>query len=946
MPSKGRIAAALMIMGMGLVILIQALWIGLPMLAERAIKSRLPQLPNGFAPEFKIESIEPDSVRITAIRIGKDVSADSLVIFYTLGGQRPFEVKKIKLSGLVVTASVDEDYKAYLNGMALNGDSGGGSPLNPSDIQDEVAGLAAFIPKQIVIDNARLKIKHKGASLDVPFYCRTVLTPETGAVKSHAVASVLGQPIEITAGASILKGLEAFTLDSRAVSPACFSGRILPEAFPLILKGPVDLHGEMAKTGEWQCRLSNLGVQGPDLPRIVIENATGRFNPKTQAFYLASELKIPDLFTAPFPLVLALNGSLNPSESFSLSVTSSAPPDHLNLGPDLAGSLSEVVDRLTVSNPALSVTIEGNREQQQLKMQVSGKKVTAENAGFKSRLSVSEPVLTAESGGDFLSGGLGQEIRWTLKSGKTEMSTPDENGHSQTITAAGAFRLNPENLTLLEQVRVKGQVSKVFASIEDQQVSIGEIRFFAESAGTLNRQIISTSGVIEPVSLHLGKRKATAAKAGWEGRIILQPDRPVQFDLTPWVAAGRLSLPEESLTAEDIEFKTRITHPFVKGAAGTLSIGKFLFQNKLSARFSSTLEQLDTLSYSLTGTLSSTDLLNKNLDVSVKAGIDKDIWAQCHVTSSHFIVADENVRKIAPKIRFAGTVHLDTTADVWASYAYGKFSSRVALKIHDGSMRFPDSNLAVEGVTGQLNIRDLIRMESYPGQVLNIDTISMGQFNFKNASLRFRIEDPGTLGIENLSFNWCNGLVSSEATQLPPADGGPFRLILFCDRLEMAALLNQMGAFDAEGGGTLSGRIPVTYSNGNLSFDNGFLFSTPGQGGKVAVRDLDRLMAGFPKGTPESSYLEMAGEALRDFKYNWATLKMNSQGDTLTVNMELDGKPANILPFEFKKETNAFVRVDAKSPGANFQGIKLDLNLTLPFNEVAKFGTKIKGLMD
>jgi len=27
----------------------------------------------------------------------------------------------------------------------------------------------------------------------------------------------------------------------------------------------------------------------------------------------------------------------------------------------------------------------------------------------------------------------------------------------------------------------------------------------------------------------------------------------------------------------------------------------------------------------------------------------------------------------------------------------------------------------------------------------------------------------------------------------------------------------------------------------------------------------------FPKGTPESSHLEMAGEALRDFAYDWAT---------------------------------------------------------------------------
>jgi hypothetical protein len=58
----------------------------------------------------------------------------------------------------------------------------------------------------------------------------------------------------------------------------------------------------------------------------------------------------------------------------------------------------------------------------------------------------------------------------------------------------------------------------------------------------------------------------------------------------------------------------------------------------------------------------------------------------------------------------------------------------------------------------------------------------------------------------------------------------------------------------------------------------------------------------------------------------------NTIGDTLFVNMEMDGKPSKLLPFEYKKETGSFVRLDAKSPDSHFQGIKLDINLKLPFN--------------
>jgi len=98
--------------------------------------------------------------------------------------------------------------------------------------------------------------------------------------------------------------------------------------------------------------------------------------------------------------------------------------------------------------------------------------------------------------------------------------------------------------------------------------------------------------------------------------------------------------------------------------------------------------------------------------------------------------------------------------------------------------------------------------------------------------------------------------------------------------------------------------------------------------------------------SPEFSQLDVAREALKDFNYEWAKLTLNTQGDhTLTVNLELNGKPAGLLPFEYKKEFGGFVRVDATSPGSHFQGIKLDVNLKLPFNEVIKFGNQLNTIL-
>jgi hypothetical protein len=112
------------------------------------------------------------------------------------------------------------------------------------------------------------------------------------------------------------------------------------------------------------------------------------------------------------------------------------------------------------------------------------------------------------------------------------------------------------------------------------------------------------------------------------------------------------------------------------------------------------------------------------------------------------------------------------------------------------------------------------------------------------------------------------------------------------------------------------------------------------------IKNTTTLTAGIPMDTPEFVQLDLAREALKDFDYQWAKLELNTFEDTLLMNMELDGKPAKIMPFEYQREIGSFVRVDATSPGSRFQGIKLNLNLKLPFNQVIKFGNRLNDIFN
>jgi hypothetical protein len=112
-----------------------------------------------------------------------------------------------------------------------------------------------------------------------------------------------------------------------------------------------------------------------------------------------------------------------------------------------------------------------------------------------------------------------------------------------------------------------------------------------------------------------------------------------------------------------------------------------------------------------------------------------------------------------------------------------------------------------------------------------------------------------------------------------------YLITLFCDRLRLADLLEQFGVFGVSGGGTVNGRIPVTISKGKISFEDGFLYSTPGGGGKIKIEGTDVFKAGMTPGTPEYIQMDIASEALKAFDYSWVKLSLNTDNEELTVKL-------------------------------------------------------------
>jgi hypothetical protein len=424
----------------------------------------------------------------------------------------------------------------------------------------------------------------------------------------------------------------------------------------------------------------------------------------------------------------------------------------------------------------------------------------------------------------------------------------------------------------------------------------------------------------------------------------------------PAAAAGKMpkgktanpkkAVPAEfKLTVLGLHAGLPLAFPFKnKMTSGPLSIKEINWDNKIAASLTGNITQSEEMGLLLQGQAAIQGVDGFSLGFNGRAW-GPDPSARIDFVVEPFVLMPGHLKKIMPQLTLGEASSIQLSSKGTLEYRHRGVTSRALVNVDGGNLVFPDMNLSLQGIAGSIDFNDLITAESIPGQMLSIDTVQLNQLEFDTAKARFSIEDGKSINIENLRFNWCNGLVSTESIRLPGKDN-LLSLILYCDRLELSELLKQMGAFHAEGEGTLSGRIPLVYSDGNISFDKGFLFSTPGKGGRVVIKNTTTLTAGIPMDTPEFVQLDLAREALKDFDYQWAKLELNTFEDTLLMNMELDGKPAKIMPFEYQREIGSFVRVDATSPGSRFQGIKLNLNLKLPFNQVIKFGNRLNDIFN
>ena len=296
---------------------------------------------------------------------------------------------------------------------------------------------------------------------------------------------------------------------------------------------------------------------------------------------------------------------------------------------------------------------------------------------------------------------------------------------------------------------------------------------------------------------------------------------------------------------------------------------------------------------------------------------------------------DLNFQNLYPsetKTTFRG----DISASVNCGIRNGRFKTSGKVSIKQGKVNNDEQDFTVDGVTISLDLNDLLNLKSKPSQVLSFGKLKAGNFLLDSGKITFQAESPSSILIEKTNFKWCNGYVAANSFRVHTDRPDDIDLILYCDRLNVAEVLNQFTTGNASGDGNVSGRIPVRIKKGIIRIDDGFLYSTPGVKGRLSLTDF----MGSAASLANTVQLAITTEALKHFIYDWVKISLNSEDSEMLIQLELSGKPADKLPFTFDKDKGGLCKSDSPDKMAEFQGITFHLNFRIPSDKLLEFGKK------
>jgi len=401
-------------------------------------------------------------------------------------------------------------------------------------------------------------------------------------------------------------------------------------------------------------------------------------------------------------------------------------------------------------------------------------------------------------------------------------------------------------------------------------------------------------------------------------------------------SVDRIALPSRKTELQDISLFLPLQFPF-KGnsnSAGTFKIGSVNYDSSPSGSLNGKIS-LDSAGLTFSTHIMSPFGPDLQAYCSGTLNMDRQSKLACSLPKTRI-----NSASFPPFLHFPPELSVDGNLSAEAEFSSSDKipGGNLHLQFNDGTITISKNTLS--SIDMAITLPTLPLLQSEPSQLCTVGSVEMGNVKLSNAKVHFRLENPQSIFIEKSTFAWCGGRVESGGFRLSTTEQ-ELEATFYCDRLNFTQLLSQFGIEDTEGEGSLNGKLPILLSKNSVTFDDGFLFSTPGNGGIIRFNNTSQLRQGMGA-IDQTPYLDYSMQALENFAYNWTKLTFNSQEEDLLIKMQIDGKPAVPLPFGYKRG-----HIISTEKGSGLQHpILLDVNFRLPITHLFEYGKNMQSIME
>ncbi len=312
-------------------------------------------------------------------------------------------------------------------------------------------------------------------------------------------------------------------------------------------------------------------------------------------------------------------------------------------------------------------------------------------------------------------------------------------------------------------------------------------------------------------------------------------------------------------------------------------------------------------------------------DAGVDLGIDFEIPFTTIPSSTALGPLHPNLKGV----RASGEIYLNGKI----SYNNDIQESQAKMIIKRGAISIDPQKLFIDGIEMEMNINNLFELSTPPSQKLQFQQFYWQDIPFSDGAITFGLEDSETVFVEKGEFKWCKGKVFIHSFRYNPNKKG-FDLTIYCDRIDFNEVLNNlMGEEIASGDGKLNGIIPLSVREGNLVFNDGYLYSKPGAKGDIRIKNSQRISGG----------VVLVEEAMKDFQYNSIKVNLNTERDYLNIFVYIDGFPNRKLPLTYDSKKKNFVRQPDSKGSVILKGLLLELRfLDIDIKRLLKTDTLLK----